>query len=139
VQPGQYETSVGLTGKDLAVPSAIPVVVTFRSSRWFALALVAGGVLLGLLVKMLTELKAARGSPNGPRSIRAYLRDWSFALAVILGAITGWIGYQILYDSNPVWGTSGSDWLKLFWTCFAFQLASLGGIDLARRMIGDLP
>ena len=139
VRPGQYESNVGVTGKDLLIASAIPVVVTFRSSRWLALAIAAGGVLLGLLVKMLTELKAAHRAPNAPRSVRDYIRDWSFPTAVILGAITGWVGYYIIYDSNPVWGASGADWLKLFWTCFSFQLASIGGIDLARRLIGDLP
>ena len=86
---------------------------------------------------MFTDLVAARRAPSRPGSARAYIRDWKFATAVVLGAITGWIGYEILYDSNPVWGAGGADGVKLFWTCFSFQLAGIGAIDLVRRMVGD--
>ncbi|HEX6657729.1 MAG TPA: hypothetical protein VF065_06590, partial [Ilumatobacter sp.] len=65
-----------------------------------------------------------------------YLRDWGFRAAVILGAIAGWLGYVEIYGGDPTWGESDADWLKLFGTCFAFQLASIGGVDLARRLVG---
>lgn len=133
--PGHFVGSVGLVGDDLDVGSTVPVDVTFRASREVAIVLAFAGVALGLLVKMLTELAAANRSRSGTLSIRAYLRDWSFLAAVVLGAITGWLGYVEIYGADPVWGDSNSDWLKLFGTCFAFQLASIGGIDLARRLV----
>ena len=136
--PGQYAGSVGLTGPDLALGSTIPVVVTFRSSRVLAIAFAFAGVLFGLLVKMFTELAAARRSPEAqPSSFRAYIRSWSFPVAIILGAIAGFLGYVEIYKADPTWGESGSDWLKLFGTCFAFQIAGIGSIDLARRLVGD--
>lgn len=139
-EPGQYTGAVGISGADLAIPSTTPVVVTFRSSRWLAITLAFSGVLLGLLVKMFTELAAAQRSPGvGPSSFRAYVRSWSFPLAIILGTIAGFTVYVEVYDSDPVWGDSSSDWLKLFGTCFAFQLASIGSIDLARRLVGEPP
>ena len=139
-EPGQYTGTVGISGADLAIPSTTPVVVTFRSSRWLAITLAFSGVLLGLLVKMFTELAAAQRSPGvGPSSFRAYVRSWSFPVAIILGTIAGFIVYVEVYDSDPVWGDSSSDWLKLFGTCFAFQLASIGSIDLARRLVGEPP
>jgi hypothetical protein len=137
--PGRYAGSVGITGEDLAVGSIVPVVATFRSSRLIAIALAAGGVLVGLLVKMFTELAAASRAPGSgaPRSVRAYVHDWGFQASVIVGAIMGWLGYVEIYAANPTWGESESDWLKLFGTCFAFQLASIGGVDLARRLVGN--
>lgn len=136
--PGQYAGSVGLTGDDLQIGSTIPVVVTFRSSRLLAIAFAFAGVMLGILVKMFTELAAAQRSPGvGPSSFRAYIRSWSFPVAIILGAIAGFLAYIEIYATDPTWGESGSDWVKLFGTCFAFQLASIGSIDLARRLVGD--
>jgi hypothetical protein len=136
--PGRYVGNVGVTGEDLDVASVVPVVATFRSSRWIAIGLAVGGVVAGLLVKMFTELAAASRAPQSgaPSSVRAYVRDWGFQASVILGAITGWLGYVEIYAANPTWGEGDSDWLKLFGTCFAFQLASIGGVDLARRLVG---
>ncbi len=136
--PGQYAGSVGVTGNDLQIGSTIPVVVTFRSSRVLAIAFAFAGVLLGILVKMFTELAASQRSADAePSSFRAYIRSWSFPVAIILGAIAGFLGYVEIYAANPTWGENGSDWLKLFGTCFAFQIASIGSIDLARRLVGD--
>lgn len=137
-RPGTYTGSVGVTGPDLKVGSTIPVVVTFRSSRLVAVAFVLAGVLFGLLVKMFTELAAARRLPDAaPRSVSEYIRDWSFPTAIILGAISGWLGYIEIYQADPVWGGSGTDWLRLFGTCFVFQLAGIGAIDLGRRLVGS--
>jgi hypothetical protein len=137
-RPGTYTTSVGVTGPDLDYPSAIPVVVTFRSSRLVAIGFALGGVLIGLLVKMFTELGASQSLPNGaPRSVREYIRNWSFPTAIILGAISGWLGYVEIYQSDSVWGVSSTDWLRLFGTCFVFQLAGIGAIDLGRRLVGS--
>jgi hypothetical protein len=137
-RPGTYTGSVGVTGEDLAYGSTIPVVVTFRSSRLVAVGFVLAGVLFGLLVKMFTELAAARRLPDAaPRSVAEYIRDWSFPTAIILGAISGWLGYVEIYQADPVWGGSGTDWLRLFGTCFVFQLAGIGALDLGRRLVGS--
>ena len=138
--PGRYAGSIGVVGPDLDVGSTVPVEVTFRSSRFLAVAIAFAGVLLGLLVKMFTELAAANRSSQVtgvPRTAPEYLKDWSFRAAIILGAIAGALGYVEIYAVDPTWGTSPTDWLKLFGTCFAFQLAGIGGVDLARRLMGD--
>jgi hypothetical protein len=138
--PGEYAGTVFVSGEDLAVQTAIPVAVTFRSSRSLALSLAFAGVLLGLLVKMFTELAAARrGPPGPPRSLRQYVAQWTFPAALILGAIAGWLGYVQNYDGSAVWGSKSADTFKLFATCFAFQLGTVGGMDLARRLAGEAP
>jgi hypothetical protein len=56
-----------------------------------------------------------------------------FPLAIILGIVTGYLGYVEIYDANPTWGVSGQDTLKLFGTCFGFQMGSIGGSDIVKR------
>jgi hypothetical protein len=136
IGPGEYTGSVGVTGKDLYVGSTIPVIVTFRASHWLAAGFAFAGVMFGILVKVLTDLAAARRSGDTTPSAWEYVRTVEFAVTVILGAIGGWFAYTMLYDADRIWGDSAADWVKLFGTCFGFQLAGIGGIDLARRLMG---
>src|SRR5512134_379725 len=98
--------------------------MTFRAEQHTAVRLAFAGVVVGLLVKLLTELASAQrsGSPAAPRLVH-----WSVALAIVLGIVTGWLGYMTIYDSNPTWGADSSDTLKLFGTCFGFQMGSISG------------
>ena len=134
--PGQYAGSVGVTGNDLQIGSTIPVVVTFRSSRVLAIAFAFAGVLLGILVKMFTELAASQRSADAEPS-RPTSAAGAFPLPSSSARLRASSGTSRSMPANPTWGENGSDWLKLFGTCFAFQIASIGSIDLARRLVGD--
>jgi hypothetical protein len=132
LHPGRYAGNVYLRADNYS-DVKIPTVVTLRADRSKAIVLAFAGVAIGLVVKLLTELTSAQrsGSPAAPR-----LLHWSVALAIILGIVTGWLGYIEIYDSNETWGVNGSDSLKLFGTCFGFQMGSIGGADIARRLVG---
>jgi hypothetical protein len=134
--PGRYQGRVILRAENFQ-DVKIPILVTLRDSPTEALLYGFVGVALGLLVKMLTDLAAAARTSNpGPlHALREYV-DWGLPVTILLGILAGWLGYAELYDANPTWGSTGTDAMKLFGTCFGFQLGAVGSIDVARRMVG---
>jgi hypothetical protein len=137
LRPGRYTGTVRVRAEAYQ-EAAIPIVATFRSSRRDGLEMAVAGVFVGLLVKMLTELGSGRrsGNPGGLHALWNYMKQWSFPLTIILGVVTGWLGFIEIYDANPTWGADGTDALKLFGTCFGFQMGSIGGADMAKRLVG---
>src|SRR5262245_45142512 len=126
---GRYQGFVVLTADNFA-DERIPIDVTFRSPKRQALTFAFGGFVIGLVVKILTELGSGQRSsnPGGWHALQSYLRQWSFPVAVILGLLAFWIAYTQIYNANETWGADGSDTLKLFGACFGFQLGSIGGV-----------
>lgn len=136
-RPGRYTGTVVLRADNFQ-EAAIPISATFRAPRSDGLKMAVAGVLLGLVVKMLTELgsvRRARGQ-NPKATVREYFLQWSFPLAIILGVLTGWLGFVEIYESSATWGVGGADSLKLFGTCFGFQMGSIGGADMTKRLVG---
>jgi hypothetical protein len=137
LQPGRYTGTVVLRAANYE-DAAIPISATFRSPRSDGLKMAAGGVLLGLMVKMLTELGSSRRAP-GRRAwdaVRDYVFQWSFPLAIILGVVTGWLGFVQMYEASETWGVGETDSITLFATCFGFQMGSIGGADMTKRLVG---
>jgi len=137
LQPGRYQGKIVLSADNYR-DERIPVVVTFRASEKRAITLAFVGVAIGLIVRCLAELRSGRRSanPGARRALRAYVLDWGFPLAIILGIITGYLGYVEIYEANSTWGVNGQDTLKLFGTCFGFQMGSIGGSDIVKRLLG---
>ena len=138
LRPGRYRGAVVLRA-DNYQDAAIPVVATFRAPRGEGFKWAAAGVVLGLAVKMLTELGSGRKPrrPGAKQALRDYVLQWSFPLALILGVLTGWLGFVEMYESNATWGVGGdADSLKLLATCFGFQMGSIGGADMTKRLAG---
>jgi hypothetical protein len=138
LRPGRYRGTVVLRA-DNYQDAAIPIAATFRAPRGDGVKMAAAGVVLGLVVKILTELGSGRRSRRkaGGSALRSYVLQWSFPLALILGVVTGWLGFIEMYESNTTWGVSGgTDSLKLFATCFGFQMGSIGGADMTKRLAG---
>jgi hypothetical protein len=138
LRPGRYRGAVVLRA-DNYQDAAIPVVATFRAPRGEGFKWAAAGVVLGLTVKMLTELGSGRKPrrPGAKQALRDYVLQWSFPLALILGVLTGWLGFVEMYESNATWGVGGdADSLKLLATCFGFQMGSIGGADMTKRLAG---
>jgi hypothetical protein len=136
--PGSFTGTVTITGD--VQPLSLPVVVTFRESREKGLLIAVFGVALGLLAKMCVELstRGRTGAPRRRRKLSEY--PWAgIAAVIIVGAFSGWIGFVEIYDVNRSWGASGTDALKLFATCFGFQMGSIGGIDLVKRVMSGAP
>jgi hypothetical protein len=138
LHPGRYRGAIVLRA-DNYQDAAIPVVATFRAARGDGFKWAAAGVVLGLVVKMLTELGSGRKPrrPGASRALRDYVLQWSFPLAIILGVLAGWLGFVQMYESNATWGVGGdADAMKLFGTCFGFQMGSIGGADMTKRLTG---
>ena len=137
LQPGWYQGKIVLSADNYR-DERIPVVVTFRASERRAFILAFVGVAIGLIARCLAELGSGdrSGNPAARSGLRAYLLQWGFPLAIILGIVTGYLGYVEIYDANPTWGVSGQDTLKLFGTCFGFQMGSIGGSDIVKRFLG---
>ena len=137
LRPGRYTGNIVLSASNFE-DAAIPISATFRAPRSDGLKMAAGGVLLGLLVKMLSELASSRRAEGGRArdAVREYVLQWSFPLAIILGVVTGWLGFVEIYESSETWGVGESDSLKLFAACFGFQMGSIGGADMTKRLVG---
>jgi hypothetical protein len=137
LQPGLYQGKIVLSADNYR-DERIPVFVTFRASVKRAIILAFVGVLIGLIARCLAELGSDQRSsnPGAWQALRAYLCQWGFPLAIILGVVTGYLGYVEIYDANPTWGVNGQDTLKLFGTCFGFQMGSIGGSDIVKRLVG---
>jgi hypothetical protein len=137
LQPGRYQGKIVLSADNYR-DERIPVVVTFRASQKRAIVLAFIGVAIGLVVRCLAELGSGQRSanPGANHALRAYVVHWGFPLAIILGIITGYLGYVEIYEANPTWGINGQDTLKLFGTCFGFQMGSIGGSDIVKRLVG---
>lgn len=136
LRPGSYEGAIVVRAHGLQ-DKAINVTASFRGPRDHAVMFAFGGVLIGLGVRMLAELAGGQrsGNPGALHALRDYVFQWSFPLALVLGGLSGWLGYKEFYDANPTWGFDSADSLKLFGTCFGFQMGSIGGADIAKRLI----
>lgn len=135
LRPGVYNGTV-VTAMDGGVATTFQLAARFRASRWSALAYAGVGVLLGLIVKICTELAARHRADPVParQAIRQYVGDWMFPVLLILGVLAGWLGYLQIYKADESWGAGDYDGFRLFVTCFGFQLGSVAGLDLARLL-----
>lgn len=137
LRPGRFEGRIILSATGYR-DASMPIVVTFRAPRNKAIVLAFVGVVIGLLAKMFAELGSGHntGNPGPGHALRSYVSQWSFPLAILLGAVTGWLGFIEIYEANATWGVGGADSLRLFGTCFGFQMGSIGGADMAKRLVG---
>ena len=147
LQPGHYDGSVVLSADNYR-DAYIPIVLTFRSSRNTALILAFGGVLLGLFLKISADPelrkrskkshpKAAELSKGRPLHALSSFLPASVVIAIAGALVGGLLGFVEIYNANATWGAASTDWLKLFGTCFGFQLGSFSGADIAKRFLGS--
>jgi hypothetical protein len=137
LRPGRYDGEVALRALRYR-EQTIDLVVSLRGSRDDAITLAVAGVLIGLVIKILTELAAGQrsGNPGALHGLRRYVLQWSFPLTIILGVLAGWLAFNQMYEGNRTWGVEDADSLRLFGMCFGFQLGSIGGADMAKRLVG---
>ncbi|HEX6699310.1 MAG TPA: hypothetical protein VF101_01115 [Gaiellaceae bacterium] len=147
LQPGHYDGSIVLSADNYR-DSYIPIVLTFRGSRNTALILAFGGVLLGLFLKLGadSELRKRSKKPHSEgaeHSKGGLIPDFSrflpagVVIAIAAALVGGLLGFVEIYNANATWGAASTDWLKLFGTCFGFQMGSFSGVDIAKRFIGS--
>jgi hypothetical protein len=138
VQPGRYKGTIFIVHNGNQELLSLPVELTFRASHWTGIEIALIAVVLGLLVKVLSEAAARqRQEKTGPmRALKSYASELSFPVTLILAAIAGWLVFDQMYAGNPIWGASGGDITKLFAVCFIAQMSSNQGIDVIRNMAG---
>ena len=135
---GSYSSSLvvdAAPGAELLV--SVPVELTFRASRWFALWVAILGYLLGVSAKVLSEAAAAqRAGQLGPwQALREYCKQLDFPLALLLGGVASAFVFRQVYVENPSWGATSDDILTLFGLCFVAQLSSNEAVSLVRRAV----
>jgi hypothetical protein len=93
VQPGRYEGRIVVSAAGVE-QEAIPITVMIQDPRWFLAVLWAVfGVILGLAVKMLSDLQntSTSGTTSVPQSLWGQVVDYSkkprFVVSVLLGMI----------------------------------------------------
>jgi len=137
--PGRYRgTMLVVMGNEQTRLASLPVELTFRASHWTALETVVVAVLLGLLVKLLSDAAAVqREARLGPlQALASTVKDLGFPAAIVLAVVGSWLVFSQVYGGNPAWGGSGEDVAKLFAVCFLAQMSSNQGIDVIRRVGG---
>jgi hypothetical protein len=136
LHPGRFKGTL-VVGGDVQ-PLSLPVEVTFRAARSHAVLVAFLGVLLGLIVKVLSEAAAARPATgdDARRALRTYVSQLTFPVTLIFAAIAGWLGFVHIYDLDPDWGASSTDAAKLFAVCFLAQLSSVQAIELVKAAAG---
>lgn len=140
VPPGSYSGSLGVAfGTEIR--ASVPVEASFRAGWLKAAFLAFLGVLLGLVVKVLSEAAAiARTRSTGAgEALRIYTSRLEFPVIVILAAITGTFVYVAQYLHDPDWGADGTDSLRLFSTCFVLQMGSSEALAVLSRVAGGVP
>ncbi|HEY2218389.1 MAG TPA: hypothetical protein VGH35_03555 [Gaiellaceae bacterium] len=138
VEPGRYKGTILIAHNGNQELLSVPIELTFRASHWTGIEIALVAVLLGLLVKVLSEAAARqRQEKTGAmRALKSYASELSFPVTLILAAIAGWFVFDQMYAGNPIWGSSGGDITKLFAVCFVAQMSSNQGIDVIRNMAG---
>lgn len=140
VPPGSYSGSLGVAfGSEMR--ASIPIEASFRAGWLKAAFLAFLGVLLGLVVKVLSEAAAiARTRGTGAsEALRIYTSQLEFPVIVILAAIAGTFVYVAQYLHDPDWGAEGTDSLRLFSTCFILQMGSSEALAALSRVAGGGP
>jgi len=136
---GSYTSSLAVDAQpDGTVLVNVPLKLTFRASRWFALKIAILGYLLGVSAKLLSEAAAAQHKGQlGPwQAIRQYCKQLEFPLAVLIGGVASAYVFKQVYVDNPSWGATSGDIMALFGLCFIAQLSSNEGINMVRRAVG---
>jgi len=139
IAPGTYSGMLGVAyGDHMEMRASVPVVVSFRHGWLKAAVLVFLGVLLGLVVKILSEAAAiARTKGIGSReALRIYTSQLAFPVVVILSIIAGVFVYVVQYLHDPDWGADATDSLRLFATCFVLQMGSSEALGVVSRVAG---
>ena len=139
LEPGRYKgTAVVVNGPEKEALAAVPVELSFRSSRWAGIGVVVLAVVLGLAVSVLSEAAAIQQQLHtGPRqALKRYASQLRLPVLLILAAVGGSVVFAQIYGSDPAWGSNGDDFMKLFAVCFIAQMSSNEGIDAVRRVAG---
>jgi hypothetical protein len=137
---GRYTGGIGVgrEGDDLAL-ATVPVELTFRASHWKAVYFALLGVLLGLVVKVLSEAARRQREPEvgAGQALKEAAANWTFSVTLVVGVIAGLIVCWKTYGGDQTWGASGGDIATLIVACFLIQLSSVEGVDLVKRVAGS--
>jgi len=135
---GRYTGMIAIVaGKKQLALTAIPIELTFRAPFWGATRFALFGVLLGLLVKAVSETAGIphRTEPRAWRPLWAYVTQPVFLAVAIVAFVTAIGVFSQAYGGNPVWGANTfGDAAKLLGACFAAPLGTVEGVDLANRI-----
>src|SRR5437763_6673783 len=118
---GVYDGSLVVGGPGIET-TAIPVTVTLKSSWLTALVFSLIGLVLGLVLKMFSDL---RKDPNTTvRDVGEYVGTTTFFSAICVGIVVVLYSLLVIYQRSASWGT-GEDEFKLIATGIAVQITGM--------------
>lgn len=136
VSPGRYVGAITLGGSGIA-PTAFPVEVTVQAGECRAILFILLGTIFGLIAKMLIDI--AKAPPTVSRaSLKDYLGQGVFLMALLTAAVGGVVNYLALYEPNPTWGSS-FDEIKIFVAGVVLQTTGTTLTDLVQPYVPHLP
>ena len=136
--PGTYRgTAAVVWGSNQTPLASVPVELTFRASRWFAIGVAFVAVALGLVVKVLSDAAASQRDGIRPlQALKDYVSRLTFPAMLILAAVAGLLAFLQMYGGSADWGASDGDIAKLFALCFIAQMSTNEGINVIRHVTG---
>ncbi len=122
VAAGSYDGTLKVTGIGVA-PSTLTVVATIRDSRLEALIFGVIGFLIGLALKAIVDVAAARKKNRAAGRWkpywRRYFRDGAFWSNVAAGGVGAAGAIIIAYATDDTWGAGDLDELKVLGVALA--------------------
>ena len=135
VQPGRYTGAITLRGAQF-VSTTLAIDISVQGSPYWAIGLLLFGLALGVALKLLPNLVPDDATTNERTADRRRRRVFliQFGAIAVLAAVSGVATYYLLYASNPTWGATPQDRLKLVLAGVTLQVTGMTTADI----IGDL-
>ena len=131
VGPGRYSGGVELSGTGVE-DATIPLEVTLKASIWEAIAWIAAGVLIGVILKSFADLRASLGKTPSWTEFRAYLKQPAVVIAVLFGFAAAVVALGTDYGGNEAWGTM-ADGGRLFAGAILVQVTGMTVVDFFKQ------
>jgi hypothetical protein len=130
VGPGRYLGAISIGGPGIETTS-FPLEVTRQASGWTAVLWIALGTLLGIVLKMFTDLRKTEGVTVSWADIKKYVAQGVLYVAILTGVVAAVVDFLGLYEPNPAWGSS-LDEVKIFVAAVALQATGMTLTDVIK-------
>lgn len=137
VEVGRYTGVIELIGEQIEA-TAIPLEVTLKSSVWVAILWSTIGIVVGIMLKALADLKSSLGKAPSWKQLFGYLGEPWVIGAILIGALGALAAIYGVYDTNETWGTTG-DGGKLLAGAVVVQVTGMTAVDVVKPKAEPAP
>jgi hypothetical protein len=130
VGAGRYLGAISIGGPGIETTS-FPLEVTVQASGLIAAIWIGLGTLLGIVLKMFTDLRKTVGVTVSRADLKKYREQGVLYVALVTGLVSGIVDFLGLYEPNPAWGSS-LDEVKIFVAAVTLQATGMTLTDVVK-------